>query len=88
MANLAKVGREMVFSTDDSILQQDMPLAITKVLELYIFFLIYFPNSFFCDMSVLRIHLILMRIRILDPYWKKLDPDPNPDPDPGHFFAD
>ncbi|XP_023329663.1 vinculin isoform X4 [Eurytemora carolleeae] len=31
VANLAKVGREMVFSTDDSILQQDMPLAITKV---------------------------------------------------------
>ena len=31
---------------------------------------------------MLRIHLILMRIRILDPHWKKLDPDP----DPGHFF--
>ena len=32
--------------------------------------------------SVLRIHLILMRIRIqiLDPHWKKMDPDP------GHFF--
>jgi len=29
---------------------------------------------------VLRIHLILMRIRILDPHWKKMDPDP------GHFF--
>ena len=33
---------------------------------------------------VLRIHLILMRIqiRILDPYWKKMDPNP----DPGQFF--
>ena len=29
---------------------------------------------------VLRIHLILMRIRILDPHWKKMDPDP------GSFF--
>ena len=31
---------------------------------------------------VLRIHLILLRtlIRILDPHWKKMDPDP------GHFF--
>jgi len=36
-----------------------------------------------------------MRIRILDPHWKKMDPDPDPDPgkmdpdpdpDPGHFF--
>ena len=27
-------------------------------------------------MNVLRIHLILMRIRILDPHWKKIDPDP------------
>ena len=26
--------------------------------------------------TVLRIHLILMRIRILDPHWKKTDPDP------------
>ena len=26
--------------------------------------------------SVLRIHLILMRIRIFDPHWKKMDPDP------------
>jgi len=34
--------------------------------------------------AVLRIHLILMRIRILDPHWKKMDPDL--DPDPGHFF--
>ena len=25
---------------------------------------------------VLRIHLILMRIRILNPHWKKMDPDP------------
>jgi len=24
--------------------------------------------------SVLRIHLILMRVRILDPHWKKMDP--------------
>ena len=30
--------------------------------------------------SGLRIHLILMRIRILDPHCKKMDPDP------GHFF--
>ena len=34
--------------------------------------------------AVLRIHLILMRIRILDPHWKKMDPDP--DPDPGYLF--
>ena len=36
--------------------------------------------------SVLRIQLILMRIRIriLDPHWKKIKPDPNPDP--CHFF--
>ena len=27
--------------------------------------------------SVLRIHTILMRIRILDPHWKKMDPDPD-----------
>ena len=25
---------------------------------------------------VLRIHLILTRIRILNPHWKKMDPDP------------
>ena len=25
---------------------------------------------------VLRIHLILMRFRILDPHWEKIDPDP------------
>ena len=33
-------------------------------------------------LSVLRIHLILMliRIRILDPHWKNVDPDPD------HFF--
>ena len=31
VANLAKVGREMVHSTDDTILRQDMPVAITKV---------------------------------------------------------
>ena len=35
---------------------------------------------------MLRIHLILMRIRILNTHWKKMDPDPNPDPDPGHFY--
>ena len=35
---------------------------------------------------VLRIQLILMRIRILDPHWTKMDPDPNPDLDPGYFF--
>ena len=38
--------------------------------------------------AVLRIQLILMRI--LDPHWKKMDPDPDPnldpDPDPGYFF--
>ena len=33
-------------------------------------------------LSVLRIHLVLMRIRILDPHWKKLDTDP----DPGHEY--
>ena len=29
-----------------------------------------------------------MRIRILDPHWKKMDPDqnPDPDPDPGYFY--
>jgi len=27
--------------------------------------------------SELRIHLILMRMRILDPQWSKTDPDPN-----------
>jgi len=32
------------------------------------------------DKPVLRIHFILMRIRILDPHWKKIDPDP----DSGH----
>ena len=34
--------------------------------------------------AVLRIHLVFMRIRIriLDPHWKKMDPDP----EPGHFF--
>ena len=31
VANLAKVGREMVHTTEDSILKQDMPTAITKV---------------------------------------------------------
>lgn len=31
VANLAKVGREMVTSTEDTILKQDMPLAIVKV---------------------------------------------------------
>ena len=40
--------------------------------------------------TVLRVQLILIqiRIRILDPHWKKMDPDPNPDPDPdpGYFF--
>ena len=33
-------------------------------------------------MAVLRINIILMRIRILDPHWKTMDPDP----DPGHFL--
>ena len=32
--------------------------------------------------AVLRIHYILMRIRILNPHWKKMDPDP------GHFLTD
>ena len=31
VANLAKVGREMVHTTEDNILRQDMPVAITKV---------------------------------------------------------
>ena len=31
VANLAKVGREMVSTTDDSLLRQDMPIAINKV---------------------------------------------------------
>ena len=31
VANLARVGREMVTTTDDTILKQDMPVAITKV---------------------------------------------------------
>jgi len=31
VANLAKVGREMVTTTEDSILKQDMPIAINKV---------------------------------------------------------
>ena len=45
---------------------------------------------------VLRIQLIFkrIRIRILDPHWKKMDPDPDPnpdpdpdtDPDPGYFL--
>ena len=37
---------------------------------------------------VIRIHLILMQIRILilDPHCKKMDPDQNPDPIPGHFL--
>ena len=30
---------------------------------------------FFC--TVLRIHLILMQTRILDPHWKNMDPDPD-----------
>ena len=36
----------------------------------------------------LRIHLISMRIRILNSHWEKMDPDPNPYTDPGHeqFF--
>ena len=36
------------------------------------------------DRAVFRIQLILMRIRIRDPNWKKMDPDPHPDP--GYFF--
>jgi len=35
-------------------------------------------SIFFKILAVLRIHLILMwiRIQILDPYWKKMDPNP------------
>ena len=45
-------------------------------------------NHILTFMSVLRIHLILMLIRIgiLDPQLKKKDP--NPVPDPGHFLKD
>jgi len=45
-------------------------------------------DDFLLFKPVLRIHLILMRIRIpiLDLHWKKMDPDPNPDLDPGHLF--
>ena len=41
-------------------------------------------NTFEAVKAVLRIQLILMRIRIriLDPHWKKMDPDS----DPGFFF--
>ena len=39
-----------------------------------------FFNFVKCVQPVLRIHLILMRIRILNPHWKKMDPDP------GYFF--
>ena len=43
------------------------------------FYWLYFlPFRYF--LPVLRIYLTLMRIRILDPRWKKMDPDP------GHFF--
>ena len=35
---------------------------------------------FYMSHSVLRIHVILMRIRILNPHWKKIYPDA------GHFF--
>ena len=51
--------------------------------------LILSPSNYLFQ-SVLRIQLILMRIRILDPHWKKMDPDPDPNPDPdadpGYFF--
>ena len=33
-------------------------------------------NTSFWLESVLTIHLILMRIRILDTHWKKMDPGP------------
>ena len=36
------------------------------------------------DSTVLRIHLILMRI--LDPHWKKMNPESDPNPDPRYFF--
>ena len=36
-----------------------------------------YPINFPCISTlVLRINLILKRIRILDPHWKKMDPDP------------
>ena len=44
------------------------------------------PVSGFCHLplsAVLRIHLTSMRIRILDPHWKK-----NGSGSPGHFFTD
>ena len=37
--------------------------------------------------AVLRIHLILMQIRILDPHWKEMDPNPDPDPSYNIFFC-
>ena len=36
--------------------------------------------------AVFRIHLILMRIRILDQHWKKKDMNLNLDPDPDLFI--
>ena len=50
------------------------PHSVGSVLVLYLDFLRQPPNiqRYLIDMStVLRIHLILMRIRILDPHWKK-----------------
>ena len=51
-------------------------------------FLVGFQLVFGWLVAVLRIQLILMRIMIMDPHWKKLDPEPNQDldPDPGYFF--
>ena len=38
--------------------------------------------TYYMFLSVLRFHLNLMRIQILDPQWKKMDPDR----DLGHFL--
>ena len=39
-------------------------------------------NSYIISEPGLRIHFNFMRIRIVNPHWKKIDPDP----DPGYFF--
>ena len=63
-----------------------------KIFVYIVLFIVNIKNCKACILykSVLRIHYILMRIRILDPPFKKMDPDPDPDadpdpdPDPGH----
>ena len=47
-------------------------------------FLNFILKNCWLNSAVLRIKIILMRIRIFDPEWKKIDLDP--DPDPGYFF--